>query len=34
MLLGVIKSTEIIWEELAKGQVYEVSFHCNGRPKL
>ncbi|ORY75302.1 Mak10 subunit, NatC N-terminal acetyltransferase-domain-containing protein [Leucosporidium creatinivorum] len=23
MLLGVIKSTEIIWEELAKGQVYE-----------
>jgi len=31
MLLGVIKSTEIIWEELAKGQVYEVSSRCDSR---
>jgi hypothetical protein len=24
MLMGIIKSTEITWEELCKGQVYEV----------
>lgn len=24
MLMGMIKSTEIVWEELCKGQVYEV----------
>lgn len=25
--MGVIKTTEIVWEELAKAQVYEVRWH-------